>query len=131
MALDASEFHDALVTLSVNGVVTNAGVMDGNISTAMLPYQYVDQVKSERVNVNKCFTPQRSARLTILVSPQGQGTASDVMTRVVAMQEALETALDALATVDLMTWNVEVGLVVDYVGDTVYWGLSSTITGNG
>ena len=123
--LSASEFHTLLTGLSVVGVNTNIVTLDGKVDTANLPYKYVDQVQSER-RQGGCYPPSRSGRITILVEPEGQGTPDDNMSSCVTIQAALETALDAVTAAQLH-WQIEVGLIADYIGDIRYWGVSCQV----
>ena len=126
--LSASGFHALLTGLSVAGVETDAGTLDGKISTANLPYKYVDQIKSERAQ-GGCYPPSRSGRITILVEPEGQGTPEENMSSCITLQDALETALDAVTTA-VLHWQIEVGLIGDYIGDVRYWGVSCQVEDN-
>lgn len=122
-----------LATLSVTGVTRAYDHPPAQLNTADLPSLYVRLPAGENQSVTLAALNglrQATCEVVIAVEPVRQNRNEPNFATCIGLLDALE---DAIAT-EALAWGVDTWAMrveVDFVGDTAYWLIVTTVQGSG
>jgi len=130
-------FSSGVANLSITGVKRKYTNIPDQLSTADLPCQFVRlPVGSEGPLTadGQGGWPNRTVELVIVVSPVGQSRQPTNQALALTLIDALCTTLRAVPATNTisqakLSWAIRGE--IDYIGETEYWYIVASITGNG
>jgi len=101
------------------------------INTADMPAQWVGLPQGDSPDIISAVNIRNKTRtvdLIVAVSPYGQDTQKQRFDTAVTVMDEIETALDALTTMNFMSYTMRMTTEVQ-AGQLGYWAVVATVTG--
>jgi hypothetical protein len=119
----------ALAGLTISGVERKYTSQPDNVDTADLPASF-PRLPNGGTNEDTMTTCQgdgktRTAELIVVIEPTGQSTSAANFANTVTMCDSIETALDGLSIMPIITYTIDASLAIV----PGYWAIVATVTG--